>query len=267
MVKILKKLYLILLTLLKLTKGKWKDLVIIFLLDNFKILNNGFVELIDYRNILSDSQISSYNDCYKKNSKNYDWLIFYDIDEYIYLKDFKNIKSYLDDKKFYKCERIQLNWVFYTDNNLLYYDNRTLAERFTERQPGARGVKIGVSQGIKSIVRGNIKNVRMNNVHILSKKFRLCDGFGNRKKIHGIITTDSDFEYYYINHYYCKSTEEFINKIMKTDAVYKNASKIDKIKTYLGYNKITKEKIDLIENRTKINLTKFRIEIKNEERY
>ena len=226
-------------------------------------INNGFVELIDYRNILSDSQISSYNDCYKKNSKNYDWLIFYDIDEYIYLKDFKNIKSYLGDKKFYKCERIQLNWIFYTDNNLLYYDNRTLAERFTERQPGAIGVKKGVSQGIKSIVRGYIKNVRMNNVHILSKKFRLCDGFGNKKKIDGIITTDSDFEYYYINHYYCKSTEEFINKIMKTDAVYKNPSKIDKIKTYLGYNKITKEKIDLIEKRTKINLTEFRFKIKN----
>ena len=98
-------------------------------------INSGFIELIDYRNISSDSQILSYNDCYKKNYKNYDWLIFYDIDEYIYLKDFKNIKSYLGDKRFFECERIQLNWIFYTDNNLLYYDNRTLAERFTERQP------------------------------------------------------------------------------------------------------------------------------------
>ena len=106
----------------------------------------------------------------------------------------------------------------------------------------------------------------MNNIHTLSKKFRLCDGFGNRKKIDGIITTDTDFEYYYINHYYYKSTEEFINKIMKTDDVYKIPLKIDKIKTYLGYNKITKEKIDLIENRTKINLTEFRIKIKNEEK-
>ena len=104
----------------------------------------------------------------------------------------------------------------------------------------------------------------MNNVHILSKKFKLCDGFGNRKKINGIITTEADLEYYYIIHYYCKSTEEFINKILRTDAVYKNPSRIDKIKTYLGYNKVTKEKIDLIENRTKINLSEFRIKLKSE---
>lgn len=97
----------------------------------------------------------------------------------------------------------------------------------------------------------------------MSKKFKLCDGFGNRRKINGIIT-GADFEYYYINHYYCKSTEEFINKLMRTDAIFKNTTKInlEKINTYFGYNKITKEKLDLIENRTKINLTKFRINLK-----
>ena len=121
-------------------------------------INNRFVELINYRNIFNDPQITSYNNCYKKNSKSYDWLIFFDIDEYIYLKDFKNIKEYLGDKRFYNCERIQLNWIFYTDNNLLYYDNRTLAERFTERQPSAIGIKTDGNQGIKSIVRGYKKN-------------------------------------------------------------------------------------------------------------
>ena len=88
----------------------------------------------------------------------------------------------------------------------------------------------------------------------MSKKFKLCDGFGNRRKINGIIT-GADFEYYYINHYYCKSTEEFINKLMRTDAVFKNTTKIN-------LEKINKEKLDLIENRTKINLTKFRINLK-----
>ena len=88
----------------------------------------------------------------------------------------------------------------------------------------------------------------------MSKKFKLCDGFGNRRKINGIIT-GADFEYYYINYYYCKSTEEFINKLMRTDAVFKNTTKIN-------LEKINKEKLDLIENRTKINLTKFRINLK-----
>ena len=83
------------------------------------------------------------NDCYKNNYKYYDWLIFYEIDEYIYLKDIKNIKDFLKQSKFYKCQRIQLNWIFHTDNDLLYYDNRSLAERFPEREKKARNTTKG----------------------------------------------------------------------------------------------------------------------------
>ena len=42
---------------------------------------------------------------------------------YLSLKDFKNIKSFLNQNKFSKCQAIQLNMYFHTDNNLLYYDN------------------------------------------------------------------------------------------------------------------------------------------------
>ena len=39
-----------------------------------------------------------FEDCYKKNSMKYDWLIFYDMDEFIYLKKIINIKDFLIKK-------------------------------------------------------------------------------------------------------------------------------------------------------------------------
>ena len=71
-------------------------------------------------------QIKAYKECYKNNYNLYDWLIFFDSDEFIYLKDFKDLKAFLEDKRFANCQRIQLNWISYTDNNLLHYDNRSL---------------------------------------------------------------------------------------------------------------------------------------------
>ena len=197
----------------------------------------------------------AYNECYRRYNKFYDWLIFFDIDEFIYLKDFKSFKLFLNDKRFKNCNRVQLNWIFYTDNNQLYYENKPVKERFTEKEPNVRGKKNGGVQGIKSVIRGNIKNVEITCPHTLFKRTRSCDGFGKRKKINSIITKEPDFEYYYIEHYACKSTEEFIiNKLLKTDVMHKYDNNMDKIKWYFKYNKVTKEKIDMIEKKTKYNL-------------
>ena len=43
----------------------------------------------------------------------------------------------------------------------------------------------------------------------------------------------------------------------------KTLSMIKKIEVYFGYNKITKEKNDLIEKETKFNLTDYRNKINN----
>ena len=226
-------------------------------------IKSGFVELIYFKNI-EQPQLKAYNQCYERYNKLYDWLIFFDIDEFIYLKDFKSFKSFLNDKRFAKCTRVQFNWIFYTDNNLLYYEDKPVKERFTEKQASARGKKKGGPQGIKSVIRGNINNIEITNPHTLSKHTRSCDGFGKTKKIRNIFTLESDFEFYYIEHYYCKSTEEFIkNKLIKTDVFHKNSINYKKIEVYFGYNKITKEKIDLIEKETKFNLTDYRNKINN----
>ena len=92
------------------------------------------------------------NLCYQRNFKEYDWLIFYELDEFIHLNNYSSIKTFLNEKRFASCQIIYLNLVCHTDNNLLYYENKSLAERF----PIIAKFKFEV----KSIIRGHLKKYK-----------------------------------------------------------------------------------------------------------
>ena len=213
-------------------------------------IKDNYVEISNYRG-KEGKQLKIFQNCYKQNHKNYDWLIFYDIDEFIYLKNYKNIKDFLTDKKFNKCQSIYLNWIIHTDNNLIYYDNRTLYERFPEIY-----INKNYCNG-KTIIKGNIENIEMKTTHLLDIKIERCNGFGKKIKTNGIYCKKPDYKYYYIDHYYCKSTEEFINKINKGDGVfgYNNINKYKRINFYFKFNKITPEKIYFIANKSALNIS------------
>lgn len=227
-------------------------------------IDKGYVEIVDIRG-LNAPQIQAMEDCRKKNFKKFDWLIFYDMDEFLYLRNYSKINNYLNQKIFEKCQRIQLNWFCHTDNDLLYYDNRTLADRFPLTDKRWNGKKLGGSEGIKSILKGNI-DLEITNAHTLNSKLISCDGFGKIRKDIGIITNESDHYYYYIDHYWAKSTEEFVNKLLKGSVALGNDTKhyMKRINMYFNLCNITLEKINYIENKTKLNLSMFRLRLKNE---
>ena len=209
-----------------------------------------YVEIINWRGVKSP-QMMIYHDCYSKNYNKYEWLLFNDIDEYLYLKNFHNIKDFLIQYKFNNCENIHLNWLLYTDNNLIYYQNKTLKKRFTEKDPNIKNRIINIYSNGKSILRGHIPNITIVNFHSISDELKICDGFGRNRNI-----MKPDYKYYYFIHYYCKSTEEFIEKVKKGD-VYKTPDD-NKIGFYFDYNKITFEKLNFIEKELKLNLTYYK---------
>ena len=227
-------------------------------------IKKNLVEIINYRN-KKGALFDIMHDCYYKNYKKYDWFIFYQLDEFIYLKDFKNIKLFLNNERFKNCNSVQLNWLIRTDNNLLYYENKPLKKRFTEKEEKARGKKEGTMQQVKSIIRGNIPNIKFQNTHYLSKKLKMCNGFGKPQKLFRFKAAKADFYNFYIDHYYSKSTEEFINKLNKGDAYFKDDIKniLYRIKYYFQINKITEKKIEFIENKTGLNLSIYRNKIIN----
>ena len=93
-------------------------------------------------------------------------------------------------------------------------------------------------------------------MHCISDKLKICDGFGIERE-----TLKPDYKFYYFKHYYCKSTEEYIEKLNKGDVNF--MTKNQKINFYFGYNKITYEKINYIENKTGINLTNYKKKMKH----
>ena len=219
-------------------------------------INNGFVEVLNWRG-LKQPLYKIMNDCYQKNYNTYDFLVFYEIDEFIHLHNYTNIKNFLSLAKFNTCEIIHLNLISHTDNNKLYYENKPLAERFPEKIP----IKsIGNNLEIKFILRGHIPNIHIDNVHRCNRINKNCNGYGNSNKYNVIFSTEPDYKYYYIDHYYSKSTEEFIFKINnKCAAIYNTIEFVyNRLDKYFSENEITLKKIEMIENGTGLNLSKYR---------
>ena len=157
-----------------------------------------------------------------------------------------------------------VNWFIHTDNNLFFYDDRPLIKRFPEKKIYSSNNDLEISNFVKSILKGNI-DINITGVHNLNSKLIGCNGFGKIQKIINNRINETDFYYYYIDHYWSKSTEEFTNKLTKGDVFhgYKDDRfNLFRIKTYFAYNKITTEKINYIENKTKYNLSKYRLMIK-----
>ena len=217
-------------------------------------INIGFVEIINFRG-QKRPQLKIMNNCYKNNYKKYDWLIFYDIDEYIHLKNYSNIKFFLNEKKFSHCQLIYLNLIIHTDNEQLFYENRSLFERFPNIVP--KNKPQGKELEIKFILKGHIPNIIIKNQHYCNYKLKNCNGFGKTNSSHFLYTKEPDYDYYYIDHFFSKSTEELIHKIIKGDCRYKQNIKYNKIKRYFNQSNRTYEKIKLIEKRLGINLFKF----------
>ena len=129
-------------------------------------IEKGFLDILNWRG-KKGMQIQIINHCYQQNYKNYDWLIFFDIDEFIHLRNYSNVKRFLSEYKFKNCSLVYLNLVCHTDNNLLYYENKSLFQRFPEIVPDTKlgGRKLEV----KFILRGHIPNIIIKHHHICNK--------------------------------------------------------------------------------------------------
>ena len=218
-------------------------------------IKQGFVKILNWRG-KKTIQKKAMNDCYKKNYKIYNWLLFFDIDEYLYINKEKNIKKFLNNKKFINCQLIYFNELIHTDNDKLFYENDSLKNRFPKT------LKTYNYSAIKFIIRGNISNIYLT-VHIGNIQLENCDGFGGKMERKGkkkVLALKPDYLNYYLDHYYSKSTEEFIKKISNGD-VHSNtySHTMKRIRKYYLQNNFTKKKIEMIEKMTKFDLSKYKI--------
>ena len=192
-------------------------------------INNHFIKIINIRGI-KHPQIMVINDCYQNYNKSYDWIAFYDIDEFLYINHFHNL-------------------------NKLYYEPKPLKQRFIKAVPELK-IKSNkyLNSAAKTIVRGGLKIIINWGLfpHYIKNVIN-CRPDGN-------ITTNyfshPQHSIAYIKHYLTKSTEEFIERINRGDVhCHVNINYIkDRInKYYFLFNKKTKEKLNLFQQKIKYN--------------
>lgn len=185
------------------------------------VINNeikkGFVSIINMRGYRGEGinpQLTAYKDCYDKNNKKFNWLSFFDIDEYLELNSsVYKIDKFFEQAKFINCQIIKLNWLFYTSNNSLYFENKPLQQRMTIPL-----YNLKINRHIKSTVRGNLPInywSKAENPHTSINNFTTCSSSG--KVINSSLPYNSpiEHEFAYLKHYQIKSFEEYCLKIKR----------------------------------------------------
>ena len=224
-------------------------------------IDDDLVEIIDFRgNQTGYPQNQAYDKCYQAHKEEYDWLLFFDFDEYLYLEKY-SLNDFVQLSKFDKCDSIVFYWRHYTDNNELYYKSESPIQRFTEpiTEEFQRN-KFLKFANVKSMSRGRINDLTYSqSIHVpyfLNITNHLtCNSKGDEyNRFNKNKTTENELTYEngFIKHFQWRSTEEFCIKlaVKKFFKSYNWGSKdYNYLKNiYLKLNEKMKEKTEMIRN-------------------
>lgn len=216
-------------------------------------ISDGFVDVINYRNKKS-CQLSAYQDCYDNYSNEYDWICYFDFDEFIEMNGFEDIKDFLGQNKFNEFEMIHINWKCYDDNDNVLYEDKPVRERFTRVKlplDFLKGYNFPENNHIKPIVRGGLTGVVWNATpHTPRGVKKCCDAGGNECNPDSPFNT-YNFEYAWLCHYITKSIQEWVDIKTKrgypdNNTIFLNRNNI--LKEFFKVNKMTSEKRDFLLN-------------------
>jgi hypothetical protein len=218
----------------------------------YDYINSGFVKILNYRGKKS-YQVKSYQEVYLKFLNHFDWFMFFDADEFLIIPKYKNIHQLFNTINYDNFDIIHVNWIYYDDGDLIYYDNRPLKKRFSRPRYlyNNKNENNKMDIHIKSIIRSGFINFEWEgNPHTPSGLFKCCD-------INGKIVNNSPFNQNnpailsnlslpYLQHFCFKTIEEYFqNKLPKGAADGSGGDKYETIATkkmFFNHNDWNKEK-------------------------
>ncbi len=216
-------------------------------------INSGYVILKNWRG-RELAQIPSYNDCYHQYKDKYDWIGFWDIDEFLEFDSAKTISEFLSQDKFKNVQCVRFGWKQYTDSGIITVKNNNYSvKRFKEvfdlqfckknKFPEKR--YISANTQAKSIIRTNVKNFKVTSPHCfldvptvnaIGKPCWKAIRLGDKPVWKGA----------WLNHYRFKTIEEYVSKKMVRlwPTAYRNGGKdCMNLDFFFNCNKKTKEKV------------------------
>ena len=212
-------------------------------------VNRGFVKIIDIRNE-TNCQMKEYTKMYAEYGKEYDWIAFFDFDEFLILPHFNDIHDYLD--KFpTDCQCVLINWLCMTDNNLVHYDDRPLMQRFTVPMPLDRCVQYNFPDNchVKSIIRGKLDNVKFGgNPHVVDTPLIAYTSTG--MKTENRPWQPMDYRIAFLKHFTTKTIEEWMTRKMQVGTPDRNPNSFLPFykDRFFKINEMTQPKLDYLKS-------------------
>lgn len=212
-------------------------------------INEGFVIVKDYRN-KPNCQIEAYNECYTTYGSEYDWIMFFDVDEFMFVNCNKTVGEYLSRPEFNEFDMIHINWLMFGDGGAVKSDGRGLLERIKEHLPLDQKTTYDFPDTFhcKSIIRGGIKDFKWSGTsHTPMMELKCCNSFG--------IPCDGkslfipyDFRNSGLRHFSTKTAEEYAFKIKRGFPDGNPSTKEKLVKIFFGRNEVTDEKVKVFKD-------------------
>jgi hypothetical protein len=187
---------------------EWIDYNLKLGFDHIYIYQNDWRCSIEHPNITNieydgvGRQNEAYNDFMQERSSNYDWVAYFDVDEFLVLKKHFSIKDFINSYMEYNV--IGINWRLFGDNGLTEKgDDLSVLKRFTKGQKD-------LNPHVKSIVKVTDPPMRVG-LHTSEKENVLVVGT-NGKTFVGPFNYEGDYRIAQLNHYFTKTKQEFIEK-------------------------------------------------------
>ena len=197
-------------------------------------------------------QAGAYIKCYQKYNKDYEWIGFFDIDEFFTINERPEsgepymIGDYLSLSKFCDADVIHTNWRYYGDNDLIYNDGRGVKERFVN--PAPLDVRYAQSfpenRYVKSFIRSK-RPFQEINCHTGFFPNCVCKHVDGYKTDAYSCFNNYTFESAQVSHYGTKTITEFIaRKILNMHRASCNLlnNPVDRMRWFFNVNKHSPEK-------------------------
>ena len=206
--------------------------------DEFKpLISNPQVIYEDYSGV-QGVQVKAYRKLYRKYQKDFDWLLFIDIDEFVMLEN-DTIQDFLQG---FDCDEVRISCKHFTDGDALDTDGdyRVMA-RFTE--------PMGVDEDrfVKSFIntRVDIRHRMIYGHGIYDEDIKAMDALGNPCDSVGHRLKYVVHERCWLNHYPTKTIGEYIRQKYRRGGANNNPGRYsDWEKYFFRTNRRTQEKID-----------------------
>lgn len=217
------------------------------------IINN--IEIIDKRG-QKLPQVDEYLECYNTYGNEYDWICYFDVDEFLELPKHKEIHQFLNQSKFNPYNLIRVNWVIYDDNDIIYNPEHKVQSVFTRPSHDARTYFWNAIT--KCILRTGIKDLKWSmkipysNAHTpkYNPQIFSCSTDGVIANRDEVVLDKILLDEAYLKHYRFKSISEFMFKKLRGFPDFAGyPSKLNwktDLTEFFNVNKCTEEKLKYI---------------------